>query len=74
MYQKISPSFALCVGPVANAGTLPFPCAFAPWHPEQFLLNNACPASTSFAEAFGFAWEAAVAGAPWNPAVCAEAE
>jgi hypothetical protein len=72
MNQKIAPSVALCVGPVASAGMLPVPAAVGPWHEAQRRANKFAPAcADARLPAYGFLFCSAAAGAPWKEAVWA---
>src|SRR5580698_10208050 len=72
MNQKIAPSGALCVGPLARAGMFPVPAPVGPWHAAQCRANKFAPAcAAARLPAYGFLACSAVAGAPWKEAVCA---
>jgi hypothetical protein len=72
MNQKIAPSAALCVGPVASAGILPVPPPVDPWHAAQCRANKFAPAcAAACLPADGFFVCAAAAGAPWKEAIWA---
>src|ERR1700723_1769308 len=72
MNQKIAPSAALCVGPLASAGMLPVPAPVGPWHAAQWRANKLAPAcAATRLPANGFFVCSAAAGAPWKEAVCA---
>src|SRR3984885_2924634 len=72
MNQKIAPSAALCVGPLASAGMLPVPAPVGPWHAAHWRANKlAPPCAATRLPANGFFVCSAAAGAPWKEAVCA---
>jgi hypothetical protein len=69
MNQKIAPSGALCVGPVASAGMLPVPAPVGPWHEAQRRANTFAPAcGAARLPAYGFFICSALAGALWKEA------
>jgi len=72
MNQKIAPSGALCVGPVASAGMLPVPAPVGPWHEAQRRANTFAPAcAAARLPAYGLFICSADPGAPWKEVVWA---
>ena len=67
MNQKIAPSDALCVGPLASAGMLPVPPPVGPWQAAQCRANRFAPAcAPARLPAYGFFVCSAAAGASWK--------